>query len=417
MKKSGTALTAVAVAATLITACSSGGSGGSAAVSPIASPGASASPTAAAVKAPVTLTAKVQNHPSTPFKEDWLVWSVYEKKANVKIQASGYQGNWWETIPLVIASRDMPDLMWMSGTDMIHKYGDEGALVNLKDQLDKMPNLAKFIKEHPNETAGMLSATGKLYVPPTSGAYAAVSSLFMYRKDIFDKHKLEQPKNYEEFYQVLKKLKELYPDSYPVTFQKLNDVMYSLTESWGTGVGYYYNNKTKAMSYGPMENNFRDMITWVNKLYKEKLIPIDFLSLDEKQRNELVTTNKTFLVYGYLNNIDTYNSAARKTNPEYTLAGMIPPEGPGGRYSARQSFISEGWGVTTTSKKIDDALKLIDWQFSEAGKEALSWGLEGVTYNKVNGQNKFVDAVKDMATATREYGLKSSGNFPWYDEN
>src|SRR5690606_16388469 len=88
---------------------------------------------------PVTLSAMVQSHPSYPFRDDWMIWDVYKQLRNVTLDVSGYQGNWWETIPLIIGSGDMPDLMWMSGRDNFHKYGSEGALVDLNEHLDKMP--------------------------------------------------------------------------------------------------------------------------------------------------------------------------------------------------------------------------------------------------------------------------------------
>src|SRR5690554_886296 len=79
---------------------------------------------------PTKLTMMVQNHSAWPLKEDWLIWDLHNTNANVELEVSGYQGNWWDAIPLIVASGDMPDLMWMVNQDAT-KYGEQGAIVNL----------------------------------------------------------------------------------------------------------------------------------------------------------------------------------------------------------------------------------------------------------------------------------------------
>jgi putative aldouronate transport system substrate-binding protein len=367
-------------------------------------------------KEPVTLTAMVQSHPAFPFKEDWMIWDVYKEHLNVTLDVSAYQGNWWETIPLVIASGDLPDLMWMSGTGNFHKYGNDGALIDLNEHLDKMPNLKKFIEEHPEETAIMLSADGKLYMPPSSGGYATNSAIFMYRTDIFEKHNLQPPQTLDELKETLRTLKQLYPDSYPLMVNKLNNMIYGFASLFGTGDGIYYNDKTGAMAFGPLEEGFRAMIQYFSELYAEELIPVDFLTLDSAQLNQLMTTNGSFMYYGYTNNIDTFNQAGRETNPDFLIKAMIPPEGPGGRYSGASSYITEGWTITSTTKKLDEALAFLDWLYSDEGMEAISWGLEGVSYEVVDGKKKYVDAITDLTALTRDFGIKSAGNFQRFDQ-
>jgi putative aldouronate transport system substrate-binding protein len=101
---------------------------------------------------PAKLSMMVQSAGSWPLNENWLIYDLLEEYANVELEVKGYQGNWWESIPLIIASGDMPDIMWMSGPGIIHKQGGDGALVNLLDHMDIMPNLKAWIEEHPEET-------------------------------------------------------------------------------------------------------------------------------------------------------------------------------------------------------------------------------------------------------------------------
>lgn len=174
----------------------------------------------------VTLTEMVQNHPAQPFKENWLVWDIYRKYAGVNLKVTPYQGDWWDAIPLVIASGDMPDIMWFAGIEFANKYGDQGALVNLLDHLDKMPNLKNWMQQHPVESSVALSSDGKLYMAPSFNSISS-GSMMLYRKDILEKNNLKSPANYEELYTVLKALKKLYPESYPMMARGMDAFDYS----------------------------------------------------------------------------------------------------------------------------------------------------------------------------------------------
>ncbi|RAP77503.1 extracellular solute-binding protein [Paenibacillus montanisoli] len=362
------------------------------------------------------LSIMVQNHPAWPFNEKWLIWDSLEQGANVKLKRYPIQGNWWETIPLIVASGDMPDVFWMGG--MFKQYGPEGAVINLFDHLGEMPNFSKFIEENPDVIKSMLAADGQLYGAPSANAFPALQDFHMYREDIFKKNNIPVPQNYDEFYSALKKLKELYPDSTPWVFWGLN-YLNSLTLNFDTSLDYYFNKNTNSVAYGPIDDSFKEMLVFLNKLYKEKLISQEFLTMDGKMIDDLITSGKAFVYNGYINNMDTYNTNVRQTNPEFTLAHMAPPKGPNGTqvHSEGYYFYGEGLSVSSNSKNKDAAIKFIDWLYGDEGKTAASWGIEGKTFNVVDGKKQFVKEISDLKTATAEYGLKSPGTYTDFDND
>ncbi|CAK4863933.1 unnamed protein product [Aphanomyces euteiches] len=366
---------------------------------------------------PVPLTMMVQNHPARPLKSDWLVWQQHDENANVKLTVSGYQGDWWDAIPIVVASGDMPDLMWMSGNDMVHRYGADGAIVNLMDNLDKMPNLKAWMDKYPEEVKPLLSTDGKLFLHPSRGAYGTYDGMYLYREDIFKKNNLQMPQNFDELYATLLQLKKLYPDSTPLYV----DGMYAFTSfgySFNTENGFYYNPDDKAVKFGPMEENYKKLVEFMAKAYKDKLIPVEFGNMNGDKFNQLLTTDKTFIYYGYVPQIDSYNLKMKETNPDFKLAHLIPPKGPTGKqYDARKFILGEGLTVSSKSKHKDAALQYIDYLFTEKARDAVSWGKEGVTYEVVDGKKKFLPVVKDQKTAAIEFGLKTSGNTAWFDDD
>jgi putative aldouronate transport system substrate-binding protein len=398
----------------MIAACSSGNNN-----PPAASPNSS-EPVADATKEPseqppTKLTMMVQSHPSWPVNKDWLVYRELGKLANVQLDVSGYQGDWWEAIPLVIASGDMPDLMWMSGPDIIHKHGGEGALVNLLDHMDQMPNLQAWIAEHQEITDALLSTDGKLYMNPAQGAYGDWDGLWLYREDIFLKNNLAVPKTYEELFDVLVKLKELYPDSYPL-FVPNWGTMNQIALSFGTANTFYYNEQSKKWQYGPTEESYKQALQFLVDAYAAKLIPVEFGSLDENKRNEMITTNQSFIVYGYIGQIDSFNNLARGENPEFKMAQFTPPGGAGNPgYHGKEFRFQEGLTVASNSKNKEAAFRFIDSMFTEKAKEVVSWGVEGITFEKVDGKNKYLPIVKDTATRAVSFGLRTAGVNAWFD--
>jgi putative aldouronate transport system substrate-binding protein len=370
-------------------------------------------PTEKPKEEPTKLTMMVQNHPAWPLKEDWLIWDIHNENANVILEVSGYQGNWWDAIPLIVASGDMPDLMWMVNQDAI-KYGEQGAVENLLDHLDKMPNLSAFMAQYPDEAPPLYSASGKLYLHPAHGAFGEYDGMWLYRKDIFEKHQLELPNNYDEFYEVMKKLKEIYPESTPLYVTGLN-TFNNLGINFGVSHVFFYDPVSKTVKYGPAEDNYKLLLEFIANAYKDNLIPIEFGNLSSEKLEQMLSTDKTFMYHGYESHIDKYNQMMREDNPDFTLAFMKPVEGPAGAYNARKFLLQEGLTVTTTSKNKEAALKYIDYLFTEEAREAVSWGKEGVTFEVVNGKKQFLPSIPNMATATIEFGIRSSGNMAWVD--
>ncbi len=359
----------------------------------------------------------VQSHAAWPLNEDWLIYDLMEEYANVELDVSGYQGNWWEAIPLIIASGDLPDLMWMSGPDIIHENGGNGALVNLLDHLDQMPNLEKFIAAHPDETNHLLSHDGKLYMHPAHGAFGDWDGLWLHREDIFQKHNIAYPTTYDELYDVLVQLKGLYPDSYPLYIPDWG-AMNQIALSFGSSNDYYYREDTQKWHYGPSEDNYRQALQFLADAYKAKLIPQEFGNLDSSKRNEFVTTDKVFILYGYINNIDTYNNLARGENPEFKMAHFTPPGGAGhkGVHGTKYIF-QQGLTITSTSKNKEAAFAFLDSHFTEEARELVSWGKEGVTFEKVNGKNQYLPAVKDQASRSVDFGIRTAGFNAWFDND
>ncbi|MDF2719083.1 MAG: transporter substrate-binding protein, partial [Paenibacillus sp.] len=106
-------------------------------------------------------------------------------------------------------------------------------------------------------------------------------------------------------------------------------------------------------------------------------------------------------------------------NPQFNMLFMPPPAGFAGakRQNININTVDSGMTVASTSKKIKEAMKYMDFFYSEAGRELSSWGIKGVTYEETNGTKKYLDSFKTMSDLREKPGLLNYGTYTWIDYN
>lgn len=67
------------------------------------------------------------------------------KRTGINIEVVNPTGDPAEKLALMLAGKDYPDIVLMDrGSDIVNKYIEAGALVNLTDYLDQMPNVKEM---------------------------------------------------------------------------------------------------------------------------------------------------------------------------------------------------------------------------------------------------------------------------------
>lgn len=368
---------------------------------------------------PVTLRLLAGVNASWPWQADWYVGKMIQEKTNVTIDFI-QSDDVTTKINTMMASGDVPELTENSDPGTFRKYGGQGAYANILDYLGSLPNFSIWKDQNQQFVGDFLAADGKLYMMPAQGISETDRKIWMYRKDIFDKNNLSVPTNETEFFDTMTKLKQLYPDSYPFSFRNQLQNFEWYASSWGSSYpnlnNLYYDPDKKEWRFGPIEDNFKAVLEFYNKLYANKLIPPDFLTIDTKGWADLMSNNKAFVTFDYIGRIDFFNNAVRPTDPNYTLVYMSPWKGGanGVAKMAYSGYANIAYALSAKSPKLQDALKFMDWTYTTEAKELLSWGEEGKTYNVVNGQKQFIGAT-DVATMRKMYGLSTEGYYTLFD--
>ena len=217
---------------------------------------------------PTTVKVVISSSSSFPYQQDWKLWKYFSEAtgANFEIQAIP-DTDAVTKVNLLMTSQDtMPDLLYTDYKNTVDAHATSGAFISLSDNFDKLPSMTKFLDTLPEETRTellrqRLSGDGKVYSAPLYGTHTIQNlRTWMYRKDIFEKHNLAVPTTMEEVYQVAKKLKELYPESYPVCMRDGLRQFEPMAPQWKNNLNLYtyYDFEAKKWCYGAQQMCIRD---------------------------------------------------------------------------------------------------------------------------------------------------------------
>ena len=373
---------------------------------------------------PVTISMMIRQHPTWPFQEDWPVVKYINEATNVTLDLQVVpQDGYNDKVSLIMASQQLPDLMWVAGSSVVNQYAPQGAFINILDYIDQMPNFKKWYEANTDYALGYLSSDGGLYLLPQMGVERSNRQGYLYRKDIFDELGIAVPTTKDEFYAALKALKAAYPDSYPFVCRDFFDRLAYMSPAWGTS-SYdltdnrlcWWNEDSQSWSFGPIEDNYKEMIAFYHQLYEEGLMMPNTLSIDTKGWQDAISNSDAFITLDYMSRIDFFNVAMRESDPDFTMAYMAPAvmteDGVDKiAYSPKDTL---GFVVFSGTKHLDEVLAYADWLYSDEAYDLVSWGPEGEYYEVVDGQRKW----KNFSTAAemkQTTGFETEGMYLYYN--
>lgn len=333
-------------------------------------------------------------------------------------------------IKLMVADKKPPELRYcnsFSTTDI--GYGEDGAFINIYDYLDKMPNVKAYL-EDPANAADVEKATireGVMYQLPIGmeGSETEVANLytFLYRKDIFDANNLTWPTNQEEFVSVLRKLKELYPNSQPFVMRNMTKNMQgaqSFAFLWGEGshlIQSVYNTVFTLGSDGKYylaatSQAYKEMAQFLKDLMAEGLLHASTMTITSDEWQAALVGGTSFITYDKPERLPYLNPIGQEQNADYRLVAGAPFNF--GSYAKTTSEVATSYANVPTSyfymigntDKVDDVCKFVDWLYSEEGILMCNWGIEGESYEVDAQGNKH---YKDGFIANNGGSLAKTG--------
>ncbi|WP_018751993.1 extracellular solute-binding protein [Paenibacillus sanguinis] len=322
-----------------------------------------------------TETIRILTHASADspkdFNEKRLVQRL-EEETNVRVKWTVYPDEQWgEKMRLALSKSNLPDVvtnMYIGQYDVLN-YAKQGVFIPLEELIEKyMPNLTKILEQRPEVRAAITASDGHIYTLPfieetarDKEAHNVIGAIPWINKKWLDELNLPMPATTDELEAVLKAFKEKNPegrqDVIPMSFRlnQVNEDPGILLGSFGSGenMDHYMVTNDKKVIYTLAQEDFKEGVNWLHKLYAEGLIDPEAFTQSDGTYISKGQGGRYGLFF-------MWDKAAMVPNPQ-DYVPLPPLQGPDGTVNVpRQNYYSFDMGVTAiTSTNSNPALTAV----------------------------------------------------------
>lgn len=322
--------------------------------------------------------------------EENTMYQELERLTGVDIEWIHPAGDAQQAFQLMIASNDLPDLVencmsyYTGGADMLV---EEGIAIRLNDYAEYMPNYLGILEEYPEIAKEVYTDTGNLVAfycvqttqePPWDG--------MRIRQDWLDELGLEMPTTIDELTEVLRAFKNEMGATVPMTsYDRWKDQYGYFCGAWDIGPGFYQ--VDGEVRYGPIQPEYREYVETMRMWYEEGLYDPEYLTRSSASIQELISTNQT----GVFNESQDPNFTDIKVAMPYPTL----EEGATRHYSLWNTHTKNANEVfiTTACENPEVAVQWLDFHYSDQGYMLFNYGVEGISYEMVDGEPVFTDLI------------------------
>lgn len=335
--------------------------------------------------------------------KEWL--PILEERTNTKvdIQDGGNGDQYYNNVDLRIGGQNFTDTGIVNLTQA-NVYGTQGAFVDLKPIIDEhAPNLKRYIEENPEYENLITSDDGAIY--GIIAEYPKIAEVILYREDMFEKAGIESlPRTIEQFTDVLRTLKAHYgandPNFYPYMgregFIKFTEVFNAADGIRDGKVHGIYQNGRGFNIYDP---GFKELVEWHKTLYDEGLIDPEWVAgaASEESWQTKMLNGKGAISYDYYTRpVWFMQNGGPENDPDYSMnvipylldtdgnQSKVPLYFP--QYRTDRMMVVNA----SAADKAEGVIKFLDYLYSEEGQELVTWGIEGETYEVVDGEKQYI---------------------------
>ncbi len=316
---------------------------------------------------------------------------------------------------LMIASGKYPDIVEF---DWLHNYAGgpakaikDGVILRLNDLVERYaPNLTQVLAEHPDWRKQIVTDEGDIYGFPFLRGDPSLLTYMgpVIRADWLDKLSLPVPRTLDDWHVMLTAFKaqdangqgttlpfspwaNSIPGGWNSWYGAGAFLRHAFVGAWGIAMGFYQLNGN--VMYGALQPEFQDFAATMRGWFVEGLIDPDFPSTDQASFDAKVTSGRlgSMVTLGG-NGIGKYLGLVK--DPTFKLVGAPYPTLHSGDSPllGQRDDIYAGSGtaaITSANKHMVEAVKELDYGYSDAGQLLFNFGLEGVSYNLDGGYPRY----------------------------
>lgn len=366
------------------------------------------------------------------YNDGTAVQKEIENRTGIHIEWDTYSSDVETVLQTRLASMEgLPDMVEIPPFDSnvgVDTYSSNGVLIPLNDLIEEYaPNIKALFEKYPALEAMCTSSDGNIYA--LAGWWGDINDYvpdYLYiRQDWLNNLGLEMPKTVDELYDVLVAFKEQDAngngnpnDEIPMATKNGIKQLYYLM----TGFGYdtnslWYTDDSGKVHYAAVEDQYKEMLAFLNKCYSEGLISDD---LDGTLLTQNITEDKVGIVcHDPADNMASSDDLARTSNPDcdYEFMPVIQADENGTARMTKRGLTWHYYGVTSACENPEAAVQWIDYVYaSQDGLMLYNYGIEGMSYEyDDSGEIRFTDLITNNETYTSAFSaLRSIGAWPTY---
>ena len=347
---------------------------------------------------------------------DNLVIQELEKRTNIHIDwIHPAIGQETEQFNLMIASQDMPDII--EGIDGypggIGAMMNDGLILPLNDLVEAhAPNITKLLGEYDEIKLQSRTNDGKMWGFALWGMWEPERPISPWagvgiRKDWLDELGLSMPVTIADWEATLEAFKTEKGAVAPLILSKTGfPWIGSFMSAFDIAPEFYP--KDGKVIYGFAEPGFKDYLALMNDWYNKGYIDASFASTaaDNNFYAEYLTTGKAGAIdVTYHDILPLYNSLLEEgqsvvatETPRMTADQQLHT----GQYEWRVAGSKTGLNAKIQNPEL--AIKWWDYCYSDEAALLFNWGIEGVSYEMVDGKPRFLDSLVNNADGM-DYGV------------
>lgn len=305
-----------------------------------------------------------------------------------------------EQFQLMVAGGDYTDVVCKAidnynGT--VDQAIDDDFLIDLAPYIpENMPNLTHWFEQYPElpkqltSEGGAIGAFPKIYKEPSD-----ISSGGMIRADWLQDLGLDEPKTYDDMYNILNEFRDKKGATAPLAIAMPSGVQSELLAGYNISGGFYQ--VDGEIRYGSIQPEFKDYLTMMNKWYTEGLVDELFLTNSYESLVDMspVLNGTCGIWYGTAAQAISYMIGA-SADPAMRITGVtnVTPDGSMAHVGESGSvFDSHLWSVTTVCQDPEVICQYIDYVYGDEGTLLANYGVEGETFTYVDGKPALTDLV------------------------
>lgn len=336
--------------------------------------------------------------------EDMPLYKTLSEKTGINIDyIVPSTGSDLEQFNLMVASGNLPDIIvydWYTCYGNPTKAMEDNIILPLNGVFEKYaPNVSNWLEKIGDNAKQIRDDEGRYFGFPSLVDFTEedVDAFFLYegpmiRSDLLEKYGLESPETLDELYNVLKTFKANGIKS-PLVLEgkRMKSGAYTAFMFGAFGTQYTYYQDNGKIKYGPLEPGFKDALMTYNKWYKEGLLDNEFASMDDATLTRKMTDGSAGATIHYVSRLAAWTNASG-----FKYDGFAYPTLEKGKKAEFGQLTTSGGSgtlgaITSQCKNIELAAKFLDYGFSDEGILLNNYGIEGTTYNMVDGVPTFTD--------------------------